>query len=176
MPYAVANSSACLPACLPACQFDMATPRANLGRDDRLRILTLRDTGLSHAAIAIQLHLSHRQVQYTCHSQQATPKKPKGQPPKLSEEQMDDIIAFISASEINRQKSYHEVIRDLNLDVTVPTLRHSLKKKGYIRCKALHKPPLTLDSKCVCLAWESEHVNWNWDQWKNVDILWTDET
>lgn len=102
MPYA--NSPACLPACLPACQFDMATPRANLGRDDRLRILTLRDTGLSYAAIANRLNLSHRQVQYICHSQQATPKKPKSQPPKLSEEQMDDIIAFISASEINRQR------------------------------------------------------------------------
>lgn len=152
----------------------MATPKTKLGRDDRLRILTLRDSGLSQAAIANQLHLSRHQVQYTCHTQQATPKKPKGQPPKLSERQMDEIIAFISASKANRRKPYHELIKELNLDVTVPTLRHSLKKRGYTRCKALRKPPLSLDSKRVRLAWALEHVNWTWDQWKN--ILWTDET
>ena len=115
----------------------MSALKDNLRRDDRLRILTLRDTGLSYSAISNQLHVSYRQVQYTCRTQQATPKKPKGQPPKLSEEQMDDIIAWISTSEVNRQKPFHQMIKELNLDVSVPTLRHSLMKRGYSKYKAL---------------------------------------
>ena len=119
----------------------MSTPRTRLGRDDRLRILTLRDAAHSYAAISNQLHLSQRQVQYTCQTQQATPKKAKGQPPKLSEAQTDEIIAWITASEANRQKPFHQVIQELKLDVSVHTLSNALKKRGYTRCKAFQEPP-----------------------------------
>ena len=130
--------------------------------------------GLSHTTISNQLHISVRQVQYTCQTQRATPKKPKGQPPKLSEEQMDDIIAWISASKQNRRKPLHKVIEELNLGVTVPTLRRSLKKRGYSRCKTLRKPPLSQETRRVHHVWALEHINWTVDQWRN--ILWTDET
>lgn len=152
----------------------LPTLKSNLGRDDRLRILTLRDAGLPCTAISKQLHLSYRQVQYTCQTQQASPKKPKGQPPKLSEEKMDEIIDWISASKHNRRKPFYQVINELDLGVTVPTLRRALKKRGYTRCKALQKPPLSQEARRVRLAWALEHVNWTVDQWKN--ILWTDET
>lgn len=124
--------------------------------------------GLSHTTISNQLHISVRQVQYTCQTQRATPKKPKGQPPKLSEEQMDDIIAWISASKQNRRKPLHKVIEELNLGVTVPTLRRSLKKRGYSRCKALRKPPLSQETRRVHHVWALEHINWTVDQWRNI--------
>ena len=152
----------------------MATPKPNLDHDHWLQILTLQDASLTHTAISNQLHISVCQVQYTCQTQKATPKKPKGQPPKLSEEQMDDIITWICASKQNHHKPFHKVIEELDLGVTVPTLRRSLKKRGYSRCKALQKPPLSQETHQVCLAWALEHINWTVDQWRNT--LWTDET
>lgn len=41
-----------------------------LNRDDRIRVLALRDAGLTYQQIASQLQMTHRQVQYTCQSQQ----------------------------------------------------------------------------------------------------------
>lgn len=66
------------------------------------------------------------------------------------------------------------MIEELDLGVSPMTLRHALKKRGYTRCKALRKPPLSQENRHVRLAWALEHVNWDYEQWKN--ILWTDET
>lgn len=60
-----------------------------------------------------------------------------GQPPKLSEKEINEIIAWISASEDNHHKPYHQVIKELGLEVTPMTLRLALQKWGYSRCKAL---------------------------------------
>ena len=158
----------------PPANSPMATPKPNLDCDHQLQILTLQDAGLTHTAISNQLHISVCQVQYTCQTQKATPKKPKGQPPKLSEEQMDDIITWICASKQNHHKPFHKVIEELDLGVTVPTLRRSLKKRGYSRCKTLRKPPLSQETRREHHVWALEHINWTVDQWRNT--LWTDET
>ena len=99
-----------------------ATPPSNpkrenstcLNRDDRIRVLTLRGVGCSYQQISNQLGISHRQVQYTCQSQRATPRKAHGQPPKLSDDQVNDIIAWISASKINHRMPYHKIVQELD--------------------------------------------------------------
>lgn len=114
-----------------------------LNRDNRIRVLALRDAGLTYQQIASQLQMTHRQVQYTCQSNQATPKKAHGQRPKLSEEDIDNIIEFISSSKRARSMPYYKVIEELELPVGTTALSRALKKRGYTRCKALRKPPLS---------------------------------
>ena len=145
-----------------------------LNRDDRIRILALREAGFTYMQIASQLHITHNQVQYTCRSQQATPKKARGKTPKLSEEDVDRIIEWISSSKRTRRMPYYKVIRELELPVGTTALTRALKKRGYTRCKALRKPPLSDEHRRVRLAWALEHVNWTIEQWNR--ILWTDET
>ncbi|OJJ52263.1 hypothetical protein ASPSYDRAFT_164996, partial [Aspergillus sydowii CBS 593.65] len=59
---------------------------------------------------------------YTCQSQQATPKKARGQRPKLSEEDINNIIEFISSSKRNRRMLYYKVIQGLDLPVGTTAL------------------------------------------------------
>ncbi|RJE23131.1 Transposable element tc1 transposase [Aspergillus sclerotialis] len=113
---------------------------ARLDRDNRIRVLTLRDTGFTYEQIASQLQITYRQVQYTCQSHQATPKKARGQSPKLSDEDVDKIIEFMSSSEQTRRMPYHKVIQELALPVGTKALSRALKKRGYSWCKALRKP------------------------------------
>lgn len=127
------------------------TPSARLNRDDRLRVLTLRDAGFTYQQISTHLRITHRQVQYTCQSQQITPKKAPGQPPKLSEEDVDRIIAFISSSKRTRRLSYAKVIQELGLPVGTESLARALKKRGYSRCRALPKPDLSGQSSQSCM-------------------------
>ena len=150
------------------------TNSKRLERDDRLRILTLRDAGLTYQQIANQLQISYRQVQYTCQSQQATPKKAKGAKAKLSELEVDEVIQWISSSKRTRRLPYHRVVEELELPIKANALARALKKRGYSRCKALRKPPLTPANKRARLAWAFEHLNRTYDQWSR--ILWTDET
>ena len=145
-----------------------------LNRDDRIRVLALRDAGFTYQQITSQLQMTYRQVQYTCQSHQATPKKAHGQKPKLSEEDVDKIIDFISSSKRTRRLPYYKVIQELDLPIGTTALARALKKRGYSRCKALRKPPISDQNKRVCLAWALEHVNWTIEQWNRV--LWSDET
>lgn len=69
-----------------------STNSKRLDRDDRIRVLTLRDAGFTYQQIVDQLQISYRQVQYTCQNQQATPRKTKGNTSKLSDEEVDHII------------------------------------------------------------------------------------
>ncbi|CAK37236.1 uncharacterized protein An01g10550 [Aspergillus niger] len=75
-----------------------STNSKRLDRDDRIRVLTLRDAGFTYQQIVDQLQISYRQVQYTCQNQQATPRKAKGNTSKLSDEEVDHIIQWISSS------------------------------------------------------------------------------
>ncbi|EED12565.1 conserved hypothetical protein [Talaromyces stipitatus ATCC 10500] len=145
-----------------------------LTRDDRIRVQTLREAGFTYEQIAKQLNITQNQVQYACQSSQVTPKKARGAPPKLSEAQMDEIIESIFSSKRNRCMSYHKVIKALNLNVAPTTLAYSLKKRGYIRCKALRKPYLSPENRRQRLIWALEHIQWTFEQWKQP--LWTDET
>ena len=146
-------------------------PRQNstrLNRDDRIRVLTLRDAGLTYQQITSQLQMTYRQVQYTCQSHQTTPKKAHGQRPKLSEEDVDKVIDFISSSKRTRRMPYYKVIQELDLPVRTTALSRALKKRGYSRCKALRKPPLSDQNKRVRLAWALAHVNWTMEQWNRI--------
>lgn len=130
-----------------------------LSRDDRIRVLTLREAGFTYQQIADQLQITHRQVQYTCQSQQTTSRKAPGQPPKLSEEDIDNFITFISSSKRNRGLPFYKICQELDLPVGPSALARALKKRGYTHRIASQRPPLSDQNKHVRLAWALEHVN-----------------
>lgn len=153
------------------------TPRASsrwASRDKRLAARTLRAQNQTYAQIAAQTGLTQRQVQIACSNERPTPRKPRGQRRKLSEEQLDEVIEFITSSKETRRMPYEAVIKELQLPVCKATLRKALARRGYHRCKALRKPPLSKRTRALRLTWALEHVNWTREQWKKV--LWTDET
>ncbi|KAJ5232123.1 hypothetical protein N7468_005079 [Penicillium chermesinum] len=118
------------------------TPTHKTTRDQRIAARTLRAQGYTYAQIASALKITQRQVQKACSDERPTPRKAPGQRRKLSDEQLDEIIEFISSSNIRRQMPYSKVIEELQLPVSPETLRRALARRGYHRCKALEKPPL----------------------------------
>ena len=105
-----------------------------LDRDDRIRILTLRDAGFTYQQIVDHLPgITYRQVQYTCQAKTYSPKKARGQTPKLSTTQLDDILAFISSSERAKRLPYAKIIQELDLKVSTQVLARALRARGYSR-------------------------------------------
>lgn len=105
-----------------------------LDRDMRLRILTLRDVGFTYQQIVDHLGgITYRQVQYTCQAQTATPRKARGQPSKVTSEQVDEVIKLMNSSKGGRQMSYREIINELNLGVSPNSLARALQKRGIFK-------------------------------------------
>lgn len=150
------------------------TPSHKASRDQRIAARTLRDQGLTYSQIASKLGIIQRQVQKACTDERPTPRKAPGRGRKLSEEQLDEIIDYISSSKETRRMPYSRVIEELQLSVSSETLRRALARRGYYRCKAIRKPPLSDCTRALRLIWALEHINWMREQWEK--ILWTDET
>lgn len=104
--------------------------RKHLSRDERIKILTLRDEGSSYIRIARKIGCTERQVQYVCSTNKATPRKGRGRHQKLSEDRLTGVIDWIRATFDNRCKSVHQIVAELDLPVCGETLRKALKARG----------------------------------------------
>ena len=76
----------------------------DLTRDDRIRIATLREEGFTYKQISQRIDCTQSQVRYACFHP-LTPKKRKGRPLMLTQEQIDEIITWIYYSKANRRAS-----------------------------------------------------------------------
>jgi transposase len=151
--------------------------RKRLSRDERIRILTLRDIGWKYKDIAKQLGHSERAVQYTCEKHQATPQHRKaGRPPKLNKEEVDRLEEYVLQSKKTRRLTYQQLADTLypEGEVGAEAVKYALKSRGYKRYVALRKPPLSEQNRIARLAWANSHVDWTMEQWRQ--ILWSDET
>ena len=89
------------------------TPKKqHLTRDQHRDILALKSSGMTHKQIVEHFLfvwctvITIRQVSYACLTDHATPQKHSGKPPKLSPEQVAQLIAFVTSSRIGRQMTY----------------------------------------------------------------------
>ncbi|KAM6514259.1 hypothetical protein FALCPG4_18906 [Fusarium falciforme] len=64
---------------------------SNTSRDTRISIRTLRSAGWTYQQIATHLRLTLRQVQHAA-TTQATPRRPSGRPPLLTQAQVEELI------------------------------------------------------------------------------------
>jgi len=73
-------------------------------------VLTLDSIDWSKQRIADYLGITWNQVRWAIARGTPTPHKPPGRVPKLISSEVDDIITFITANEINRRLSYEKLI------------------------------------------------------------------
>jgi transposase len=148
----------------------------HLTRDQRLQVKTLRDAGHPLQDITRLLNISFHQAQYVARSEQpVTPRKRKGRPSYLTEDQVEELEIFVCSSQTGRLMSYLQLsLAFSHWNVSEHTIRHALEKRGFRRYAARLKPPLTETNRRKRLAWAYEHKDWTREQWSL--ILWSDES
>jgi transposase len=94
----------------------------------------------------------------------------------LSSDQVDELVWYVQQSRATRQMSYLALAIGpfSHWEVGEYTIRYTLKSRGFTRCIALAKPPLSQKNKDIRFEWAKDHVDWTLDQWWT--ILWSDET
>lgn len=150
--------------------------RRQLTRDERLQAQTLRRAGHSIQFIMDFLKATRRQVDYALTSNNVTPQHRPGRPPILTDAQVDELEDFVRQSRAGRQMSYKALAEGPfeHWQVSSDTIRNALRSRGYRRCVARAKPPLTERNRQVQFEWAQAHVDWEpWQWWQ---ILWSDET
>ena len=152
-------------------------PRSkNLTRDQRVAIQTLRRHGLSQQAIARELGITLRQVQYSCQRGTVLDAKVPGRPPVLNEMQVDELENYVRSSREGRFMSFLELSMYpfSHWNVGEKAIRNALIRRGYSRCISQRKPPLNDINRRKRLLFAQTHLSWTVEQWSQ--ILWTDES
>jgi transposase len=132
--------------------------------------------GHNHQYIADLLKISERQVGYAIHAERVTPKRRTGRPRRLTNDQIDELVAYVTHSRASRQMSFLRLAEGpfSHWNVGEYVIRNALRSRGYARRIARAKPPLSEQNRQIRLEWAEAHVNWEPQQWWK--ILWSDET
>lgn len=149
---------------------------AHLTRDERLQVQTLHLAKHSVRDICELLKLTRRQVTYAITSNQVTPRRRSGRPRRLTDAQVDELIAYIRSSRASRRMTFEGLATGPfeAWGVGQYTIRNALRQRGYVRRVARAKPPLSEQNRQNRLKWAEEHKDWSLTQWRN--ILWSDES
>jgi transposase len=143
-------------------------------RDQRRDVKLMYRLGFTQARISSELQLSINQVQYAC-AHDEIPMRRSGRPSNLTQDQIDTLIDFISASKTNRRLPFAQIPHALGWDdIGSYCIRHTLRKLGYSRRIARSKPPISEKNQRLRLQWALEHQDWTPSQWDRE--LWSDET
>jgi len=150
-----------------------------LKRDKRRDIQLMRSLGYTQVETAKALGVTVRAVQYTDQRGYATPKRKSGRPPKLGPAEVEELIAYVTANEENRQKTYQELALEFqdiwpHLEIGYQSIKYALRANGFSRRKALKKPRIDAECAELRLRFALNHVHWSETDW--INVLWTDET
>jgi orotate phosphoribosyltransferase-like protein len=123
-----------------------STPRrqkaSDSTHDDRIRAVALRDAGFSYEQISQQTGLTQNQVQWAV-QHRVTPKKRSGRHSSLSQDEIDEIIAWVSLSKRNRRVLWMKIPVMMGLNVSYHVVRTVLQNAGFRRRVARRKPPIS---------------------------------
>ena len=150
--------------------------KRHLTRDERLQVHTLHKAGLCYESIAKQLRVTKRQFQYAILNHRRSPKKRSGRPSTLSEEQVNELVLFVTSSSASRRMTYFELsqIAFPNWNVSERVIKCALNRRRHERRMVRPKPVLTEERKKLRLDFAERHCSWILEQWSKK--LWTDET
>lgn len=86
--------------------------------------------------------VSYKQVRYTCLANDPTPKKRSGAPHLLSDQQINDTIAWIRESSERRNMSCAEIVHQRQLQCSPETLQRAFKRVGMTSHRIASQPLL----------------------------------
>jgi transposase len=145
-----------------------STPRhtPHLSRNQRLQVQTLSLAGHDHQYIADLLKISVRQVGYAIHAKRVTPKKRTGRPRQLTNDQIDELVTYVTQSRASRQISFACLAEGpfSHWNLSEYVIRNALRSRGYVRRIARAKPPLSKGNQQIRLTWAEAHVNWTQEE------------
>lgn len=157
----------------------MAGKYKQLSRDQRVKILTLTDQGLSYRQISVRIGCSHSTiVRLMKKKENLDPlERTKGSGRKRKTNSRTDKALqrmclkdrFKSAVRIRAElKDYHQV------DLSAETIRRRLREIGLYGRRPAKKPLLTKKMKDTRLTWAKKYKNWTKEDWRRV--IWSDES
>ncbi|KAI0997766.1 hypothetical protein K3495_g10425 [Podosphaera aphanis] len=133
--------------------FEISVPkkqsRKQITRDQCIEIRTLRRFGLTLKDISNELGFTMRQVQRACSQNDENSIPRKGTSSIFSTEQINELEAFVRKSPETRQMSYSELAMGpfSHWGCSEQLISNALKKRGYSRCIARKKPPISAINK-----------------------------
>jgi transposase len=106
-----------------------------LTRDQRLQCRTLREAGWGYLEISQHLKITQRQVQYASTAADATPAKRSGRPPKLTPDQVKELVDFVVNSKEGRNMTFNELATGpfAHWKPTYHSIRYALRQNGIRR-------------------------------------------
>src|SRR5437667_11500590 len=145
------------------------TKKRQLTRDEGIQILAFRRLGMTYEAIAKQFRdISPRQVQHLVQKGHPTPKKRSGRPPFITDEQLQELTAFVYTSKRTRRLSWTRLPFEYPMctweNVYEWSISSAIKRAGFRRRIARRKPPISEKNRQLRLAWAQEHLNWSREQ------------
>ena len=146
---------------------------------NRVKIITLKEEGLTLKEIMDRTGSDRRTIQRVCNAYRETgsfqDRSRPGRPKKLNDRQKRVIVRILRKGEATNAESIRKVAKAHHeIDVSRDTIARALDSSGYavrVKCK---KPALTDEQKRERLAWARKHSTWTIEDWKKV--IWSDET
>jgi transposase len=144
----------------------------------RVKVWTLRETGLSFKKIGQKVGKPYQTISKICKRIQETKHfkdRPRSGRPKLLNERKKRILGrilnkSIIKTAINVQKEAHQ---HHNIVVSRKTVARALNTMGYVSRLKRKKPGLTEKQIKARLEWAKMHSTWTSDEWRHV--IWSDE-
>ena len=135
-------------------------------------IITSLQNGKSCHQVAKQMNVSFSAVQRLYSSISHTlPKRSGGCPSKLSTQTRRLLVRKVTSS---AAETAPKLKKALNLNVSLQTIRNTLKKEGLRSAVKAKKPLLSRAHGKAHLEFALEHQHWTLDDWSRV--IWSDET
>jgi ketohexokinase/beta-glucosidase len=145
----------------------------------RVKIWTLRESGLSWTQVAAQAHKPKSHCKRVCKriaksgSFKDMPRS--GRPPKIDERARRIIVRTMNQSKVKSTESVRKQVSIThNINVSPSTISRTMKAAGYVARVMKKKPLLTAAHKRRRLQWAKAHSTWTVDEWRNA--IWSDET
>jgi len=171
-------------------------------RDERIKVITLREAGWNWTRIGNHLQIDRPTCQkvailtkvpgsvlikqvanreagikiYQRTQAAGTPSNGSrsGRPPIFDEEEKHRLEAFVTRDSYTRRLSWEAICIEMNYACSARTIKWVMHSMGYHRRVPQRKFAIRPAHRPIRVAWCQEQLDWTFDDW--LRVLWTDES
>jgi hypothetical protein len=144
-------------------------------QDDRLRIQTYHESGLTTKQILEKMPgITKNQVYYALAHRITPQRKARGRRPILDTPKRKQLIDYVIQNKLTRREQWALIPISLGWDCGIEAIANAIDREGYGRFLACVKPVINERTRRLRLQWAWDHVGWTNEMWNQ--ILWSDET